>query len=94
MDVIKTSLIIAIGITFYYLLLQWPNQVDNYEVSTNYTNESIEFGDSEDLLTEPLSPLSEQNEIQIESAAQPLEVFEIENDDLSLFVEKTTGKSC
>ena len=45
MDVIKTSLIIAIGITFYYLLLQWPNQVDNYEVSTNYTNESIEFGD-------------------------------------------------
>ena len=92
MDVIKTSLIIAIGITFYYLLLQWPNQVDNYEVSTNYTNEIIEFDDSEDLLTEPLSPLSEQNEIQIESAAQPLEVFEIENDDLSLFVEKTTGK--
>ena len=92
MDVIKTSLIIAIGITFYYLLLQWPNQVDNYEVSTNYTNESIEFDDSEDLLTEPLSPLSEQNEIQIESAAQPLEVFEIENDDLSLFVEKSTGK--
>ena len=92
MDVIKTSLIIAIGITFYYLLLQWPNQVDNYEVSTNYTNESLEFDDSEDLLTEPLSPLSEQNEIQIESATQPLEVFEIENDDLSLFVEKTTGK--
>ena len=92
MDVIKTSLIIAIGITFYYLLLQWPNQVDNYEVSANYTNENIEFYDSEDLLTEPLSPLSEQNEIQIESAAQPLEVFEIENDDLSLFVEKTTGK--
>ena len=92
MDVIKTSLIIAIGITFYYLLLQWPNQVDNYEVSANYTNEIIEFDDSEDLLTEPLSPLSEQNEIQIESASQPLEVFEIENDDLSLFVEKTTGK--
>ena len=92
MDVIKTSLIIAIGITFYYLLLQWPNQVDNYEVSANYTNESNEFDDSEDLLTEPLSPLSEQNEIQIESATQPLEVFEIENDDLSLFVEKTTGK--
>ena len=92
MDVIKTSLIIAIGITFYYLLLQWPNQVDNYEVSTNYTNESIEFDDSEDLLTEPLSPLSEQNEIQIESASQPLEVFEIENDDLSLFIEKSTGK--
>ena len=92
MDVIKTSLIIAIGITFYYLLLQWPNQVDNYEVSANYTNESIEFDDSEDLLTEPLSPLSEQNEIQIESASQPLEVFEIENDDLSLFVEKSTGK--
>ena len=92
MDVIKTSLIIAIGITFYYLLLQWPNQVDNYEVSTNYTNEIIEFDDSEDLLTEPLSPLSEQNEIQIESASQPLEVFEVENDDLSLFIEKSTGK--
>jgi len=92
MDVIKTSLIIAIGITFYYLLLQWPNQVDNYEISTDYISESRDINDSEDLLTEPLSPLSEQNEIQIESASQPLEVFEIENDDLSLFIEKSTGK--
>ena len=92
MDVIKTSLIIAIGITFYYLLLQWPNQVDNYEISTNYINESLEINDSEDLLTETLAPLSEQNSIQIESSSQPLEVFEIENDDLSIYVEKSTGK--
>ena len=92
MDVIKTSLIIAIGITFYYLLLQWPNQVDNYEISTNYINESIEINDSEDLLTETLTPLSEQNAIQIESSFQPLEVFEIQNDDLSIYVEKSTGK--
>ena len=92
MDVIKTSLIIAIGITFYYLLLQWPNQVDNYEISTNYINESLEINDSEDLLTETLAPLSEQNAIQIESSSQPLEVFEIENDDLSIYVEKSTGK--
>ena len=92
MDVIKTSLIIAIGITFYYLLLQWPNQVDNYEISTNYINESVEINDSEDLLTETLAPLSEQNAIQIESSSQPLEVFEIENDDLSIYVEKSTGK--
>ena len=92
MDVIKTSLIIAIGITFYYLLLQWPNQVDNYEISTNYINESLDINDSEDLLTETLAPLSEQNAIQIESSSQPLEVFEIENDDLSIYVEKSTGK--
>ncbi len=92
MDVIKTSLIIAIGIAFYYLLLQWPNQVDNYEISTNYIKESLEINDSEDLLTETLAPLSEQNAIQIESSSQPLEVFEIENDDLSIYVEKSTGK--
>ena len=28
MDVIKTSLILAIAITFYYLLLQWPQGSD------------------------------------------------------------------
>ena len=47
MDVIKTSLIIGIGLTLYYLLLQWP--VDN-EVNDRYSQEQIEinsFNDSE-----------------------------------------------
>ena len=34
MDVIKTSLIIAIAITSYYLLMQWP-QDSNVQLSEN-----------------------------------------------------------
>ena len=33
MDVIKTSLIIAIGITLYYLLLQWPVDAPSNDVA-------------------------------------------------------------
>ena len=37
MDVIKTSLIIAIGITLYYLLLQWP--VDSPSNDNTYSED-------------------------------------------------------
>ena len=62
MDVIKTSLIIGIGLTLYYLLLQWP--VDN-EVNDRYSQEQIEidsFNDSERSLSEPLAPLSQASQ--------------------------------
>ena len=62
MDVIKTSLIIAIGITLYYLLLQWP--VDSPSNDKAYS-EDIRVNtikDSEDLLSQPLEPLSSLGE--------------------------------
>ena len=47
MDVIKTSLIIAIGITLYYLLLQWPvdspsnDKTYSEDISVNTINLSL-----------------------------------------------------
>ena len=62
MDVIKTSLIIAIGITFYYLLLQWP--VDSPNNDKAYSEDIIvnTISDSEPLLSQPLEPLSSLGE--------------------------------
>ena len=53
MDVIKTSLIIAIGITLYYLLLQWP--VDSPSNDKAYSEDiSVNtISDSEPLLSQP-----------------------------------------
>ena len=58
MDVIKTSLIIAIGITLYYLLLQWP--VDSPSNDNTYAEDIgiNTISDSEPLLSQPLEPLS------------------------------------
>ncbi len=53
MDVIKTSLIIAIAITAYYLLMQWPQESSN-QISENYnTNNGIPINDSEYLQSKP-----------------------------------------
>ena len=92
MDVIKTSLIIGIGLTFYYLLLQWPT--DNY-INDGSSLEHLEikaFSDSERSLSEPLAPLSQPNQGLGEVAPQKLNYFEIQNDDLSLLVESRTGR--
>ena len=92
MDVIKTSLIIGIGLTFYYLLLQWPT--DNY-INDGSSQEHLEiksFSDSERSLSEPLAPLSQPNQGLAEVAPQKLNYFEIQNDDLSLLVESRTGR--
>ena len=92
MDVIKTSLIIGIGLTLYYLLLQWP--VDN-EVNDRYSQEQLEidsFNDSERSLSEPLSPLSQASQGQVELVSDELDYFEIQNNDLSLMVESRTGR--
>ena len=92
MDVIKTSLIIGIGLTLYYLLLQWPNEAELYSESPSTHFETKEKVDSEYSLTEPLSPLSPLSDNKPKNSSEPVEVFEIENDDLSIFVEKSTGR--
>ena len=92
MDVIKTSLIIAIAITFYYLLLQWPaenqNQIVEAEDSTYISN----YSDSEPSLSEPLSPLSTSPSLNNVSDESEDEYFEIQNEDLSILVNATTGR--
>ena len=92
MDVIKASLVIGIGLTLYYLLLQWPIDNDVYE---SFSQEDIEintFSDSERSLSEPLAPLSQASQSPVEVAAEELNYFEIQNNDLSLLVESRTGR--
>ena len=92
MDVIKTSLIFAIGITLYYLLLQWPM---NEVTENNYSQKSIEissFNDSEQLLSESLSPLSSPAEIKKTEEEGGRNYFEIQNSDVLLLVDSKTGR--
>jgi YidC/Oxa1 family membrane protein insertase len=92
MDVIKTSLIFAIGITLYYLLLQWPM---NEVTENNYSQKSIEissFNDSEQLLSESLSPLSSPAEIKKTEEEGERNYFEIQNSDVLLLVDSKTGR--
>lgn len=92
MDVIKTSLIIAIGITFYYLLLQWPNEsssVKEYKEEPRYENT---FTDSESSLTEQLSTFSAPEKIEPETLSAERRYFSIENNDLTLRVDSETGR--
>ena len=81
MDVIKTSLIIAIGVTFYYLLLQWPTESVTKEI-VNQESYNSNFNDSESSLTEPLATfsdpdVSEENSIDIQGS-----YFDVQNKDL------------
>ena len=87
MDVIKTSLIIGIGLTLYYLLLQWPVDNDTYDSSFQEEIEINTFSDSERSLSEPLAPLSQTRQEPVGVAAQESSYFEIQNNDLSLLVE-------
>lgn len=92
MDVIKTSLIFAIGITLYYLLLQWPM---NEVTENNYSQKSIEissFNDSEQLLSESLSPLSSPAEIKKTEEEGERNYFEIQNSDVLLLIDSKTGR--
>ena len=89
---IKTSLIFAIGITLYYLLLQWPM---NEVTENNYSQKSIEissFNDSEQLLSESLSPLSSPAEIKKTEEEGGRNYFEIQNSDVLLLVDSKTGR--
>ena len=99
MDVIKTSLIIAIAITSYYLLMQWP-QGSNVQLSEN--GEDLLYStinESEYLQTNPeslkdntpgLSVMSSPNEAVIK---EPVGViFRVENEDLVLEIDSSNGR--
>ena len=99
MDVIKTSLIIAIAITSYYLLMQWP-QDSNIQPSEN--SEGLLYGpniESEHLQTNPeslkdnkpsLSAMSSPGEAVIK---EPVGViFRVENEDLVLEIDSSNGR--
>ena len=99
MDVIKTSLIIAIAITSYYLLMQWP-QDSNVQLSEN--GEDLLYStinESEYLQTNPeslkgntpgLSVVSSPDEAVIK---EPVGViFRVENEDLVLEIDSLNGR--
>jgi len=99
MDVIKTSLIIAIAITSYYLLMQWP-QDSNVQLSENGEDQLYStINESEYLQTNPeslkdntpgLSVMSSPNEAVIK---EPVGViFRVENEDLVLEIDSSNGR--
>ena len=99
MDVIKTSLIIAIAITSYYLLMQWP-QDSNVQLSENGEDHLYStINESEYLQTNPeslkdntpgLSVMSSPNEAVIK---EPVGViFRVENEDLVLEIDSSNGR--
>ena len=63
MDVVKTGLMVCIGVVLYYLLLQWPSSSPVVEQGDDILiNEIIDQNDSEDLL----SPLEKEEQITID----------------------------
>ena len=78
-------LMFSILIFSYFLLIRWDPQENNY-------NEELVYNDSERSLSEPLAPLSQANQGQVEVASDELDYFEIQNNDLSLMVESRTGR--
>jgi YidC/Oxa1 family membrane protein insertase len=99
MDVIKTSLILAIAITFYYLLLQWP-QVSDMQANNIYEdNKRLSIDSSEYLQTKPLlqpndtpslSAMTEQE--TVEDVSVDGVIFTIENEDLILEIDGSNGR--
>ena len=99
MDVIKTSLIIAIAITSYYLLMQWP-QDSNFQLSEQGEDSLYStINESEYLQTNPeslkdntpsLSAMSSQSKAIIK---EPVGViFKVENEDLILEIDSSNGR--
>ena len=99
MDVIKTSLILAIAITFYYLLLQWPQGSDMQANNIYEDNKRLSIDSSEYLQTKPLlqpndtpslSAMTEQE--TVEDVSVDGVVFTIENEDLILEIDGSNGR--
>ena len=99
MDVIKTSLIIAIAITSYYLLMQWP-QDGNVQLSENGEDMSYStINESEYLQTNPeslkdntpgFSVMSSPDEAVIKEPVGV--VFKVENAELVLEIDSSNGR--
>ena len=92
MDVIKTSLIIGIAVTFYYLLLQWPTEAKTYQEVSNLDSKINSLNESDRSLSEPLTTFSEPSDVEDSIPAAVGETFVIENDDLLLNVDAKTGR--
>ena len=92
MDLIKTGLIIAIGVTFYYLLLQWPTESNKREIVSQESIYSNNLNDSEYSLTEPLTTFSDPDISKEEPVDIQGRYFEIENKDLALKIDSITGR--
>ena len=90
MDVIKTSLIIAIGVTLYYLLLQWPVDTPSNDLAYLEGQRIKALNDSEPLLSKPLEPLSALSEPREEVASKERGYYEIKNKNLSLYLDPNT----
>ncbi len=84
MDLIRTSLIFAIAITLYYLLLQWPvDSIESTYVNSD-SNDLLTMNDSEQSLSETLSPLSSAESVDVHGAVEEAKYFEVQNNDLYL----------
>ena len=104
MDINRVALLIGIGLVSYYLLLQWPPMGSAAEVPSKELLYEEVINDSKQLLSkiEPVLEVPESPKIDPvleapESSIKPVasyasnEVFQVENDVLSLSVEKQTG---
>ena len=99
MDVIKTSLILAIAITFYYLLLQWPQGADMQANNIYEDNKRLSIDSSEYLQTKPLLQSSDTPSLSAMTEQETVEdvsvsgiVFTIENEDLILEIDGSNGR--
>ena len=99
MDVIKTSLILAIAITFYYLLLQWPQGSDMQANNIYEDNKRVSIDSSEYLQTKPLLQSSDTPSLSAMTEQETVEdvsvsgiVFTIENEDLILEIDGSNGR--
>ena len=99
MDVIKTSLILAIAITFYYLLLQWPQRSDMQANNIYEDNKRLSIDSSEYLQTKPLLQSSDTPSLSAMTEQETVEdvsvsgiVFTIENEDLILEIDGSNGR--
>ena len=99
MDVIKTSLILAIAITFYYLLLQWPQGPDMQANNIYEDNKRLSIDSSEYLQTKPLLQSSDTPSLSAMTEQETVEdvsvsgiVFTIENEDLILEIDGSNGR--
>ena len=95
MDVVKTGLMVCIGVVLYYLLLQWPSSSPVLEQGDDILiNEIIDQNDSEDLL----SPLEKEEQITINPLtkisinAEKNNLLVVENDILSVGIDGPTGR--
>ena len=91
MDIIKTALIAAIAITLYYLLLQWPNEPQDYERNSELPIENKVLIDSNDSLTDTLSPM-EDVDVPSVPAVVIGKTYEVGNEDLLLYVDANSGQ--